>query len=72
MIVNYLRVRNPDFARKMGFYKENKFGSYLKSRTFALPFEKRVADEADSSYKDWRLFLAENKKLKIFSKKFGS
>ena len=23
-------------------------------RTFALPFEKRVADEAKSSYQDWR------------------
>ena len=27
----------------------NKFGSDEKSRTFALPFEKRVADEALSS-----------------------
>ena len=26
-----------------------KFGSEEKSRTFALPFEKRVADEAESS-----------------------
>ena len=43
---------------------QNKFGSYLKSRTFALPFEKRVADEADSSWKDWRRDLPE----KIFWK----
>ena len=32
-----------------------KFGSKEKSRTFALPFEKRVVDEARSSLKDWRL-----------------
>ena len=40
-----------------------------KSRTFALPFEKRVADEAE------RVLIktdAENKKWKIFEKKFGS
>ena len=29
-----------------------KFGSKEKSRTFALPFEKRVAVKAKSSYKD--------------------
>ena len=33
----------------------NKFGSNEKSRTFALPFEKRVADEALSSLQDWRM-----------------
>ena len=38
------------------------------SRTFALPFEKRAADEAESSYGRLR---HENKKLKIFAKKFG-
>ena len=32
-----------------------KFGSKEKSRTFALPFEKRVVDKAKSSLKDWRL-----------------
>ena len=31
-----------------------KFGSKEKSRTFALPFEKRVAVKAGSSYRDWR------------------
>ena len=35
--------------------RENKFGSDEKSRTFALPFEKRVADEALSSSQDWRM-----------------
>ena len=29
-----------------------KFGSEEKNRTFALPFEKRVVDEARSSLKD--------------------
>ena len=38
------------------------------SRTFALPFEKRVADKAESSWKDWR----RNKNSKIFAKRFGS
>ena len=33
---------------------KERFGSKEKSRTFALPFEKRVAVEAKSSYKDWR------------------
>ena len=36
-----------------------------KSRTFALPFEKRVADEAESSLKDWR----EKIKIEKFCKK---
>ena len=40
-----------------------------KSRTFALPFEKRVADEAESSYE--RLTQG-NKIWKIFAKRFGS
>ena len=40
-----------------------KFGSEEKSRTFALPFEKRVVEKARSSYK--RLTL-ERKKLKNF------
>ena len=38
-----------------------KFGDYEKSRTFALPFEKRVADEAESSWKDWRMDLIAEK-----------
>ena len=42
-----------------------KFGGLEKSRTFALPFEKRVADEAESSLKDWRRNLPE----KIFFEK---
>ena len=47
-----------------------KFGSKEKSRTFALPFEKRVVDEARSSLKDWRLkekvekFLRKNLEIK--------
>ena len=39
-----------------------------KSLTFALPFEKRVADKAESSWKDCR----RNKNSKIFAKRFGS
>ena len=39
-----------------------------KSLTFALPFEKRVADKAESSWKDWR----RNKNSKNFAKRFGS
>ena len=41
-----------------------KFGGYEKKRTFALPFEKRVADEAESSYKDWRRKIKIEKFLK--------
>ena len=42
-----------------------KFGSKEKSRTFALPFEKRVADEAESSYEDCRMKI----KFQKFSQK---
>ena len=45
----------------------NKFGSNEKSRTFALPFEKRVADEALSSYQDWRMMICLER---FFWKKF--
>ena len=41
-----------------------KFGSKEKSRTFALPFEKRVVDEARSSLKDWRLKIKNEKFLR--------
>ena len=37
--------------KRLKFIAE-KFGSKEKSRTFALPFEKRVVDEARSSLKD--------------------
>ena len=33
----------------MPFEDEEKFGSLIKIRTFALPFEKRVAEKAESS-----------------------
>jgi hypothetical protein len=42
-----------------------KFGSKQKSRTFALPFEKRVVEKARSSYR--RLTLEE--KVEKFCKK---
>ena len=45
-----------------------KFGGYGKKRTFALPFEKRVADKAKSSTKDWRRKI---KNWKILEEKFG-
>ena len=41
-----------------------KFGGYGKKRTFALPFEKRVADKAESSTKDWRRKIKIEKFLK--------
>ena len=41
-----------------------KFGSKEKSRTFALPFEKRVADKAESSLQDWRLKIKNEKFLR--------
>ena len=47
-----------------------KFGSSEKSSTFALPFEKRVAEKVKSSLKDWRLkikiekFLRKNLEIK--------
>jgi len=50
--VNELHLKKGIPGLKMALYRENKFGSYLKSRTFALPFEKRVADEAESSLYD--------------------
>ena len=47
----------------------NKFGSNEKSRTFALPFEKRVADEALSSSQDWRMRIRLERFFENFSQK---
>ena len=40
-----------------------KFGSLEISRTFALPFEKRAADEAGSSLEDWGVKIKNEKFL---------
>ena len=47
----------------------NKFGSNEKSSTFALPFEKRVADEALSSLQDWRMRIRLERFFENFSQK---
>ena len=54
MDVNELHVRDDFSMIKRRSEVKEKFGSKIKSRTFALPFEKRVAEQAESSTKDWR------------------
>ena len=52
MRINKLDVLGLYFGLKSVKKVLKKFGSYDKSCTFALPFEKRVAVEAESSLKD--------------------
>ena len=64
MSVNWLDACGVCFCKKVVKICKEKFGSKEKSRTFALPFEKRVAAEAESSYKDWRWKIKIEKFLK--------
>ena len=57
-----LRFYGEKICKKVSRKLQKKIGGLEKSRTFALPFEKRVAEEAESSYKDWR----RNKKIENF------
>ncbi|MBQ6710077.1 MAG: hypothetical protein IJN26_05200 [Bacteroidales bacterium] len=69
--IGYERVACPVpsfFCPSVSFPAENKFGGNGKKRTFAVPNEKRVAVEAESSSQDWRL---KKEISKIFAKKFG-
>ena len=59
----------PQIAYFCSSVAAERFGSNQKSRTFAIPFEKRVSEKTMSSYE--RL-AARKENLKIFKKKFGS
>ena len=59
----------PQIAYFCSSVAAERFGSNQKSRTFAIPFEKRVSEKTISSYE--RL-AARQEKNKNFQKKFGS
>ena len=61
----YYVILMPQIAYFCSSVAAERFGSNQKSRTFAIPFEKRAAVKAVSSWKDWGM----KKKLKNFWKK---